>query len=260
MKSFAVAVLVGAISAQEITVDLSTLDQADEDNTLFNPIDIIEDFNKPEPTDPCCHACSEPLEKYYSVDHLHGNCGEACMDPSKYWLYKLFEPGLAKDDTSNEPCKDRGYDDYQYTPTHGAGPIKMTLDLYGPHKNESLESLNDVQDDCVAHSSADECHADSLCSWCTSGAVKPKCNSVANAKALPASIFACDNLGMIGDDEATCAALSDEDSCNGADPCSWCKSAAVKSKCNTIDAAKSLPASIFSCSKLSVMDYLYGLF
>merc|ERR1719238_792678 len=71
--------------------------------------------------------------KYHSVDHVMNNCGEACMDPSKYWLYKLFEPGLEKSET-NTPCADRKYDDYKDTPTHGFGPIKMTLDLYGPHK------------------------------------------------------------------------------------------------------------------------------
>ena len=68
-------------------------------------------YKNAEPTTPCCHACEEPLEKYYSVDHIFNNCGEACMDPSKYWLYKLFEPGLEKSDT-NTPCADRQYTNY----------------------------------------------------------------------------------------------------------------------------------------------------
>merc|ERR1719198_9448 len=88
-----------------------------------------------EPTTPCCHDCSEPLEKYYSVDKIMGNCGEACMDPKKFWIYKIFEPGLAKDENSNSPCADRGFHDYKNTPTHGVWPITMTLDLYGPDKN-----------------------------------------------------------------------------------------------------------------------------
>ena len=56
-------------------------------------------------------------------------------------------------------------------------------------------SLGDVQTDCEQNKTADACNADSLCSWCTSGAVSDACNSVENAKALPSSIFACSNLG-----------------------------------------------------------------
>ena len=39
----------------------------------------------------CCLSCTEPKEKYYSVDKIHNMCGEACMDPKDYWLYKLFD-------------------------------------------------------------------------------------------------------------------------------------------------------------------------
>ena len=241
MKSIAVAALLGHIAAEEITIDISAVPVA-EDDTLFNPVEeTLEDLNKPEPTDPCCHACSEPLEKYYSVDHLHNNCGEACMDPKLFWLYKLFEPGLAKDETTNEPCQVRGYDDYQYTPTHGAGPIKMTLDLYGPHKNE-LEQLNDVETDCEAHSEG-ECHSDSACSWCKSAAVKSTCRSVDMAKTLPSAVFQCDNLGL-GDQQETCRNY-DQDGCHSDDNCSWCTSAAVASACNSVDTAKSLPSAVF---------------
>mgnify|MGYP006889572154 CR=1 FL=1 len=91
---------------------------------------------KAEPTTPCCKSCDEPQEKYYSVDHVFNNCGEACMDPKHYWLFKIFEPGLAKDNSTNTPCADRGYHEYRETPTHGVWPISMTLDLYGPDKKE----------------------------------------------------------------------------------------------------------------------------
>jgi len=43
--------------------------------------------------------------------------------------------------------------------------------------------------------SESQCHSHSECSWCTSFAVKNKCNTVADAKTLPSSIFICDNLG-----------------------------------------------------------------
>ena len=94
-----------------------------------------------EPTDPCCHSCTEPLEKYHSVDHVFNNCGEACMDPNKFWIYKIFEPGLEKSET-NTPCADRDYTEYKNTPTHGVWPVTMTLDLYGPTpKNETTEPV-----------------------------------------------------------------------------------------------------------------------
>jgi len=55
------------------------------------------------------------------------------MNPKQYWLYKIFEPGLKKA-TDNTPCGDNHYHNYTSTVTHGFGPVKMTLDLYGPDK------------------------------------------------------------------------------------------------------------------------------
>merc|ERR1711862_969608 len=71
-------------------------------------------------------------------DTPHGFCGEACMDPSKYSQYKVFEKNLtlAIDDT---PCAEQfvpdatHYTDYQETVTHGVpGLLSITLDLYSP--------------------------------------------------------------------------------------------------------------------------------
>ena len=53
------------------------------------------------------------------------------------------------------------------------------------------------------------------------------------------------------DVEDTCFAHKDENSCNADGPCSWCDAAAVKPACHSIDNAKSLPAAVFSCSKLT---------
>jgi hypothetical protein len=80
---------------------------------------------------PCCQACTEPQEKYYSIDKTHGFCGECCMKPSSYSIFKIFEPGLTKA-TDNHPCADAKYTNYTSTVTHGFGPVKMTLDLYAP--------------------------------------------------------------------------------------------------------------------------------
>ena len=80
----------------------------------------------------CVGACKPPLEKYYSIAKDlfgHVNCGECCMDPKDYKLYHFFEKNLTK---ANDDffCKHQGYTEYESTPTHGFGPIKMTLDLY----------------------------------------------------------------------------------------------------------------------------------
>ena len=45
--------------------------------------------------------------------------------------------------------------------------------------------------------------------------------------------------------------FTDADSCDAAATCTWCKSAAVKSKCYDVAQAKSLPSSIFACDKLA---------
>ena len=240
MKSFAVAALLGSIQAhEEMDIFEHTGITPAERDTLFNPTEY-----GPEPTDPCCHDCSEPLEKYHSVDHIFNNCGEACMDPSKFWLYKLFEPGLEKSDT-NTPCADRQYTDYQNTPTHGFGPVKMTLDLYAPTK-----TLKDDQSYCEGLKSLSPCDADDKCSWCVSAAVASKCNSLETAKALPSAVFQCDKISMFKGPQETCEALGDADSCDANDQCSWCKSAAVKSACKDLDTAKSLPSAVFQCDKL----------
>merc|ERR1712070_601844 len=205
---------------------------------MGNPIQTAE------PTDPCCLSCTAPLEKYHSVDHIMNNCGEACMDPSKFWLYKLFEPGLEKSET-NTPCADRKYDDYKDTPTHGFGPVKMTLDLYGPHKG-----LEDDASDCEAVAGSDKCDADDRCAWCVSAAVKPACKDLATAKSLPSAVFKCDKI-QVADIAAECEALGDADTCDANDQRSWCKSAAVKSACKDLDTAKALPSAVFECDKIS---------
>lgn len=87
---------------------------------------------------PCCKTCSAPLEKYFSVDVPHGFCGEACMDPKKFWIFKIFEKNLTKA-TDNTPCSEQftptggHYTNYTSTVTHGIpGILAVTLDLYGP--------------------------------------------------------------------------------------------------------------------------------
>merc|ERR1712038_45962 len=86
--------------------------------------------------DPCCITCPEGEPKYYSIDK-GGDCGEACIPDSEYPVLKMFEPGLLKadptseaDDFGMEVCAAKGLPVYTRTVSHGAGPLRVTLDLY----------------------------------------------------------------------------------------------------------------------------------
>lgn len=82
------------------------------------------------PAGMCCQACSAPRVKYYSVDMKHGHCGECCMNPAEYHLFKIFEPNLTL--ANGKTCKSLGFPAYDETVTHGIYPVSMTLDLYNP--------------------------------------------------------------------------------------------------------------------------------
>jgi hypothetical protein len=121
-----------------------------------------------------------------------------------------------------------------------------------------------VSADACTYADANSCDTASTCTWCKSAAVASRCYDVTDAKTLPASIFSCDKLAeevvekvemksaadyfMSSNDACTYA---DANSCDTADSCTWCKSAAVASRCYGVADAKTLPASIFSCDKLS---------
>ncbi len=75
----------------------------------------------------CCVSCTLPAIKYYTL--RNGKCGEACIDPKDYAKIKVFEPGLTKAE-SNTPCADKHHTIYNGTETHGAGTLKVSLDMY----------------------------------------------------------------------------------------------------------------------------------
>ena len=89
---------------------------------------------------PCCETCSWPRSKYYSVDAAHGFCGEACMLPALYPLFKRFEPNLTAASARDEHAcaaqltpRGEHYTEYTRTVTHGVPGLAITLDLYsGP--------------------------------------------------------------------------------------------------------------------------------
>jgi len=81
--------------------------------------------------EPCCLTCPEGQQKYYSVDQPHGHCGEACIKPSMFSIFKVFEKNLtiADGSTGYSSCADLGWPKYTETVTHGFG-LTCTLDLY----------------------------------------------------------------------------------------------------------------------------------
>lgn len=87
----------------------------------------------------CCSACTPPLQKFYSVDTKHNECGECCMDPADYQKFKVFEPNLLPANGTSNVCASLGYSSFDETVTHGAFKLKMTLDLYNPDTGRPSE-------------------------------------------------------------------------------------------------------------------------
>ena len=116
-KTFTSAALVAAASANESFIMIEEMITLSKHHSADQPI--------------CCKgACAKAGDKkYYSIDRIHHMCGEACMPPSDFLKYKLFEPGL-KLATTDNMCDSLNYGDYKETETHGFGSIKMTVDLY----------------------------------------------------------------------------------------------------------------------------------
>jgi len=87
----------------------------------------------------CCESCTKEGDvKYYSIDTTKNMCGECCLNPKYFWLYKVFEWGLTKAENNN-PCQSHSFNTFKETVTHGAFGITMTLDLYLPDKKVALK-------------------------------------------------------------------------------------------------------------------------
>lgn len=85
-------------------------------------------FEEDEPK--CCDSCPSGTDKYYSIPIVFNkNCGESCIAPEDYDMFKKFEPDLTLAD-SHHPCEDKGFTTYVDTETHEAGPISVELDMY----------------------------------------------------------------------------------------------------------------------------------
>lgn len=98
--------------------------------------------NKFTERESCCIICPNGLTKYYSVSTWFGNCGETCIDPDDYDIYKIFEPGLSIA-TTNTICDDLGYSLYTKTERHGVWPIAISIDMYKKPTIDDLKLIGD---------------------------------------------------------------------------------------------------------------------
>jgi len=96
---------------------------------------------------PCCegYCAGEGWLKYYSVaksttGKMH--CGESCLGPNQYKLFRFLEKNLTKAD-NDSPCKVFGYTAYDSTDTHNFGRIigkrlSLTLDFYNQPDSDAI--------------------------------------------------------------------------------------------------------------------------
>lgn len=88
----------------------------------------------------CCIICTNGLQKYYSVSNWFESCGETCIDPDHYDIYKIFEPALSRAPINNI-CEELGYSLYTKTERQGTWPVKIIFDNY--KKQDIYEDNND---------------------------------------------------------------------------------------------------------------------
>ena len=104
-----------------------------------------------DPLAKCCEGNCTVVgqEKYWSIaESILGkqHCGEACIDPSDYAKYHRFEKNLTLSTVGVSPCAVFGFTEYDSTPTHGFGPIQMTLDLYNLPEESAAPRQDSVGD------------------------------------------------------------------------------------------------------------------
>ena len=74
-------------------------------------------------TSRCCDECAGGKQMYFSV--VGKQCGQSCLEPSRYPAWKLFEPALTLGS-----CASQGFTQYTETATDGVCPLCVTNDRY----------------------------------------------------------------------------------------------------------------------------------
>ena len=81
----------------------------------------------------CCNVCPDGWFKTFSIDTVHGHCGESCIEHEYMFnVYKIFEKNLEMAGSNSEhSCALHGYTKYYETATHGIPHVfSATVDLY----------------------------------------------------------------------------------------------------------------------------------
>ena len=100
-----------------------------------------------DPVPKCCTACKDGEVKGYSIikNVLVDNCGESCINPTYWWVYKVFEWHMVQTEKPDDtPCLDHGYSHYDSTQIHSAEiiPLKVAVDFW---KKPAAEEQQIVQ-------------------------------------------------------------------------------------------------------------------
>ena len=77
---------------------------------------------------------------------------------------------------------------------HGCPNASWPQPVYRPFCESPAPPPAPLVDCENTHSTKAACDADVACAWCTSAAVPPSCERIADAKRLPPSVFKCDKV------------------------------------------------------------------
>ena len=81
----------------------------------------------------------------------------------------------------------------KYADQMGEGASAISAKLQGSQVLKAL-GKGSVGGCFSDHATKASCDASAGCAWCTSAAVPPACNTLADARKLPPSVFKCDKL------------------------------------------------------------------
>ena len=163
-----------------------------------------------EPQPKCCvdECQTEGETKYLSIDTKTDLCGETCMNPFWFPIFKLFEKGLVKaEEGDNSPCQTLGYPKYLETVTHGGFGLYSTLDLYDhadAFRFSNLETNASVGDDCTVEYKLDGETCGELCLSSTIAPFAEKFGGVTKGNCLEQGFSTFDHeekisMGPFGD-------------------------------------------------------------
>ena len=140
-----------------------------------------------DPTKPKCCQMREDLWQCIGEDEVccaqslsHG-IGAVCQ-PGQQCCFGFSYPACY-DNTTQVCCSGNQGQACPANNTCGGSPM-----------SPSCVAPSDPVDCDSKYTTQDSCDADDACAWCDSAAVPGACNTLADAKSLPPSVFSCDKV------------------------------------------------------------------